>query len=569
MRKNKIREGITKYFKDRDCYTLIRPLTEEERLAHIEDEDFKNLKKEFQDQMNKLIQKIYAKSKPKMINGKPLNSSMFLGLTLEYVDSINNEKTPTISTALDRVVYAESNKIMDNLFEDLRTEVAKRANRDKFPIEKEDLDEILSRIKEEYLERIHKQLAPILDIDDIIKNQNGFLDKFKYISEEKSNENYTDSFLFNSSIIKNLMKCVPLEHLLDMEQTSDETESNRSNIMIVEFCNSMFNVLEEYHKNCKGPAKFDTLAEFIIESNFVDEKKLVNENEKIDFKNERKYFSYILAFTQNLKDVYFAAQVEKYKIRQNEAMSTDRTLREQKKKYEKRLESVQKEIERLYGERSDLELRIDQYDRQKRALDAEFNSTLNLKEMEIENKNKALETELLENEKFLKSLKEERQKLKQTNEELVEKIGQIEKETLKEAAELDSQIGKIDNDLEEVKEKRHNPKVERMQSFFNEIKTFVERYKKELGKTENIKNLKIAFFDLQRKLNDKEFENSQAELKIKKSLNEELKEFKIHQEEQLQQLEDELDKVPSSETLLAMKSKIKEMENEIQELENK
>ena len=50
---------------------------------------------------------------------------------------------------------------------------------------------------------------------------------------------------------------------------------------------------------------------------------------------------------------------------------------------------------------------------------------------------------------------------------------------------------------------------------------------KEINKKENTKSLKIALFELQRKLNDKEFENSQAELKIKKQLNEELKAFKI------------------------------------------
>jgi hypothetical protein len=248
MRKNKIREGIAKYFKDRDCYTLIRPLNEEEKLAHIEEQDYSSLKPEFLNQMKKLIQKIYGKAKPKIISGKSINSSMFLGLALEYVDSLNDEKTPTIVTALDRVVYAESNKLMDNLFEDLRSEIATKINRSKFPIEKEDLEELLSRIKEQFLERIHRQLSPILDVDSIIKNQNGFLDKFKYLCEEKMNENYTDSFLYNFSILRNLIKRIPIGELLDMERAKNDETSN-SNKMIVEFCNSMFSILEEYQKN--------------------------------------------------------------------------------------------------------------------------------------------------------------------------------------------------------------------------------------------------------------------------------------------------------------------------------
>lgn len=514
--------------------------------------------------MNNLIGKINAKAKAKIINGKTLNSSMFLGLALEYVDSLNNETTPTITTALDRVVYAESNKIMNKLFEDLRVEVDNRANRNRFPIDKEDLEEILDRVKFEFTERIHLQLSPILDVDEIIRSQNGFLEKFKYIAAEKSEENYKDSFMYNFGLLKNLMKCVPFEQLLDMDPNNSD-EAKVPSIMIKEFSNAMFNVIEEYLKNCKGPAKHDTLAEFIIESNFV------NDNEKIDFKNEKKYFSYILAFTQNLKDVYFAAEIEKARIKQNETQSKDRKLQEQKANLEKKLEIIQKEIEKFKLAKSELDLKLDQYERQKHNIDAEFESDLRLKEMELEYKNKALEAELEETESLLISLKEERTKLKKTNEDIKEQINDIEKETLVEVAALDSELGKIDNDLQDVrqkvKDKQNNPKVEHMQKFFNEIKDFIATFKEELGKQDNLKTLKVAFFNMQRKLNDKEFENSQEELKVKKKLNEEMKIFKISQEEELQILEEELGKVPSSETLMVVKNKVKEMEAEIEELE--
>jgi hypothetical protein len=106
-----------------------------------------------------------------------------------------------------------------------------------------------------------------------------------------------------------------------------------------------------------------------------------------------------------------------------------------------------------------------------------------------------------------------------------------------------------------------------MQKFFNDIKEFISCAKEELGKKDNLKSLKVAFFNLQRKLNDKDFANSQAELKVKKKLNEEMKLFKIPQEEELQILEEELGKVPSTETLMVVKNKVKEMETEIEELE--
>lgn len=42
--------------------------------------------------------------KPKSISGKTLNASMFLSLALEYTEAINSKETPTVLTAIDRVI---------------------------------------------------------------------------------------------------------------------------------------------------------------------------------------------------------------------------------------------------------------------------------------------------------------------------------------------------------------------------------------------------------------------------------------------------------------------------------
>ncbi|CAI2384081.1 unnamed protein product [Moneuplotes crassus] len=569
LRKNKIREGITKYFKDRDCYTLIRPLNDEDELAHIEEQDFTSLKPEFQDQMNRVIKKIYSKAKPKIIDGKSLNISMFLALTLEYVDSINHESTPTISTALDRVIYAESHKIMDKIDEDVRAEVDERAKRNRFPMEKDDLDEIMSRVRAKYIERIHQELSPILEVDEILKYQGNFLDTFQRISNEKSDENYTESFILNSSILSQLMRSVPF-----MSTSGEESKSGTTSVEEGEhysFCKTLFSVLEEYQKNFKGPAKFDTLAEFIIESNFVDEKRLINDDEKLDFKKEKKYFSYILAFTENLITTVYKSKQDEIRELLIEAEAKDRDLINKKKKQEDKLDTVQKEIEGIRAEKFQLELRIDQYERQKHSMDAEFDNEFKMKEMDFEYKIKILKAEQTETENHLKSLKEERIKLKTSNEELQKQINQIEKETLMEVSELDNQIGLIENDLEDVRQKvidkQNNPKVEQMTGFFNDAKEYIEKYQNALDRKDGLKNLKVGFLSAQKKLNDKEFENSQNELKHKKQYNEELKKFKISKEDELREIEEELDKIPSSETLIILRNKVREMEADVEELE--
>lgn len=45
--KNKIREGLTKYFQNRDCATMVRPLVDEERLQNLEEMEIESLRAEF------------------------------------------------------------------------------------------------------------------------------------------------------------------------------------------------------------------------------------------------------------------------------------------------------------------------------------------------------------------------------------------------------------------------------------------------------------------------------------------------------------------------------------------
>lgn len=325
----------------------------------------------------------------------------------------------------------------------------------------------------------------------------------------------------------------------------------------------MAKVTEEYENNCKGPAKHDTLAEFIIESNFVDELKLVNSTEKIDFKGQKKFFSYILAFTQNLIEVYFQEQVNAIKEKLSDTTLSEKSLIEHHTKYKTKLENMKHDIERLRTEKSELEILFDKYERKKRTIEAEFESTLKLKEMEIKSKTKALEIELQDHENYIASAKEERKHLLDAEDELKEKINTIEKETLMESAELDSEIIKIDGDLEGVREalRENNPKVEQIQQFFNDTKEYINTYKEELSKKESVKALKMKLFNLQRKVNDKEFENNQKELAIKRDLNEKLKQLKLHQDESRNNLDDS--------TLESSLPNLDELEQEIRELEEK
>ena len=55
MRKNKIREALVANFKERECFTMIRPVTDESKLAHIDDLKWEDLKLDFRKQVTQFI----------------------------------------------------------------------------------------------------------------------------------------------------------------------------------------------------------------------------------------------------------------------------------------------------------------------------------------------------------------------------------------------------------------------------------------------------------------------------------------------------------------------------------
>ena len=61
--KNRIRRQIQTFFTDRDCYTMIRPLTDEEDLHKLDTTDIEKLRQEFLEQVLELRKRIFSNAK--------------------------------------------------------------------------------------------------------------------------------------------------------------------------------------------------------------------------------------------------------------------------------------------------------------------------------------------------------------------------------------------------------------------------------------------------------------------------------------------------------------------------
>ena len=101
---NVIRQNIIKFFPERDCVTLVRPVESEADLKRLSSIPYNNLKPEFKMEFKKLKDKIFKEALPKKLNGKKLTGPALATLIEVFVKVINSGKIPNINNTWDSVI---------------------------------------------------------------------------------------------------------------------------------------------------------------------------------------------------------------------------------------------------------------------------------------------------------------------------------------------------------------------------------------------------------------------------------------------------------------------------------
>ncbi|TDH70327.1 hypothetical protein CCR75_003991 [Bremia lactucae] len=123
--RNRLRAMMKDFFRDRDCVTLVRPVHDEVKLQQVDALPIEELRPEFQQQLRDVKEIIYGNTlKPKILQGKPLNGSMFAGLLQAYVAAINSGGVPVITSAWEGVTVSECHKAMSTAAEAFDTNLA-------------------------------------------------------------------------------------------------------------------------------------------------------------------------------------------------------------------------------------------------------------------------------------------------------------------------------------------------------------------------------------------------------------------------------------------------------------
>ena len=135
---------------------MIRPLTNEEALQNLITIPIGDLRPEFVEQVHTLRRKVLNRVKPKSINGKPLNGTMFWNLCESYVQAINSGAIPSIENSWSYICKNECLKALDEAYNFFCQELENEMANEQQPLYDEELKDKYGFAKREALDLFNR-----------------------------------------------------------------------------------------------------------------------------------------------------------------------------------------------------------------------------------------------------------------------------------------------------------------------------------------------------------------------------------------------------------------------------
>ncbi|XP_073287584.1 uncharacterized protein [Primulina huaijiensis] len=105
--KNEIRESIRALFPDRECFTLVRPLSNENDLQRLDQIALDKLRPEFRSGLDALTRFVFERTRPKQVGAMVMTGPIFARIIQSFLDALNNGAVPTITSSWQSVEEAE------------------------------------------------------------------------------------------------------------------------------------------------------------------------------------------------------------------------------------------------------------------------------------------------------------------------------------------------------------------------------------------------------------------------------------------------------------------------------
>ena len=491
-KKNEIRKIIKLFFRERDCYTLIRPIHDEKKLKIIDQIPQEELRPEFLSQMNSLVEKVFDNIRPKNINGGFMNGPMFLNLAKMYVESLNSDELPNINTSWKIVIDSQMKSAFDSGLEYYMNEMNNLDYKNFLTSEK---------IYKEHYEIREKSLSHIMDLSSMNIPTNIFMDNYKNL-EKKINEEFMTNFFIKwetecksqcenilTKLIEEYKKSPELNEIFACLDTISEvlnfidksdTNEKKYEVMYPKIINFFIELIKKEFKETKmkNEQKLNELQqELIYNQELLEKNKKILEEMRNNYENQIKEIK-----EENLENrIDLEAKIdEKEKILQNMKNSNENKVEEMKLKIDE-LNNVIKSYQNQEQEFKDkknkknnsgidetvLVFKLDAIANRidsiqdiffKNEVEKEKNKMLNLMDSKLEQVQKEFKLKL-KNAK--KNLEKNFLKIKESKEAEIEKMKQIIKDLNEEIQDYKSQIDSLEYKISLYKEKIINYEKEK------------------------------------------------------------------------------------------------------------
>ena len=491
-KKNEIRKIIKLFFRERDCYTLIRPIHDEKKLKIIDQIPQEELRPEFLSQMNSLVEKVFDNIRPKNINGGFMNGPMFLNLAKMYVESLNSDELPNINTSWKIVIDSQMKSAFDSGLEYYMNEMNNLDYKNFLTSEK---------IYKEHYEIREKSLSHIMDLSSMNIPTNIFMDNYKNL-EKKINEEFMTNFFIKwetecksqcenilTKLIEEYKKSPELNEIFACLDTISEvlnfidksdTNEKKYEVMYPKIINFFMELIKKEFKETKmkNEQKLNELQqELIYNQELLEKNKKILEEMRNNYENQIKEIK-----EENLENrIDLEAKIdEKEKILQNMKNSNENKVEEMKLKIDE-LNNVIKSYQNQEQEFKDkknkknnsgidetvLVFKLDAIANRidsiqdiffKNEVEKEKNKMLNQMDSKLEQVQKEFKLKL-KNAK--KNLEKNFLKIKESKEAEIEKMKQIIKDLNEEIQDYKSQIDSLEYKISLYKEKIINYEKEK------------------------------------------------------------------------------------------------------------
>ncbi|KAG6419172.1 hypothetical protein SASPL_121384 [Salvia splendens] len=246
-----IRESIRALFPDRECYTLVRPLSNENDLQRLDRIPLDKLRPEFKSGLDSFTKFVFERTRPKQMGATVMTGPLFARITQSFLDALNNGAVPTITSSWQSVEEAECQRAYE-----MSTEVYMFAfDRSKPPEE--------AALREAHEDAVQRSMASFNDsavgAGQVRQKYEKRLQTFlKKAFEDIKKDAFREAYLHCTRTIENMER--------ELRTACHAPDAKVDTVLKAEILIALDGLLSKYESSCHGPEKWRKVVLFLQQS---------------------------------------------------------------------------------------------------------------------------------------------------------------------------------------------------------------------------------------------------------------------------------------------------------------